>query len=141
MTAGGVEPRPYVWQDDFYINVIPRSEATWESVFPYDRGRCGGDYGLPHQCAYRFAMTGFLGVRCKRVVGDADPYEVGKNPVGRGLCAPPLGAQSMSGGGTHGCRPTGTLLRSLKGQGEGTPPYGGRARRCGAWGEYGLPHR
>ena len=42
VTAGGVEPRPYVWQDDFYINVIPRSEATWESVFPYDRGRCGG---------------------------------------------------------------------------------------------------
>ena len=83
----------------------------------------------------------FWGVRCKRVVGDADPYEVGKNPVGRGLCAPPLGAQSMSGGGTHGCRPTGTLLRSLKGRGEGTPPYGGRARRCGAWGEYGLPHR
>mgnify|MGYP007004104575 CR=1 FL=1 len=26
-------------------------------------------------------------------------------------------------------------------RGEGTPPYGGRARRCGAWGEYGLPHR
>ena len=37
---------------------------------------------------HRFAMT-FLGVRGKRVVGDADPYEVGKNPVGRGLCAPP----------------------------------------------------
>ena len=42
LSVGGVEPRPYVWQDDFYINVIPRSEATWESVFPYDRGRCGG---------------------------------------------------------------------------------------------------
>ena len=82
---------------------------------------------------HRFAMT-FLGVRGKRVVGDADPYEVGKNPVGRNPCAPPLGAQSMSGGGTHGCRPTGTLLRSLKGRGEGTPPYGGRARRCGAGG-------
>ena len=89
---------------------------------------------------HRFAMT-FLGVRGKRVVGDADPYEVGKNPVGRDPCAPPLGAQSMSGGGTHGCRPTGTLLRSLKGRGEGTPPYGSNCvenaqtrRRSGVFG-------
>ena len=38
--AGGVEPRPYAGQDDFRKNVIPRSEATWESVFPVWQG-CG----------------------------------------------------------------------------------------------------
>ncbi len=38
--AGGVEPRPYAGQDDFRKNVIPRSAATWESVFPVWQG-CG----------------------------------------------------------------------------------------------------
>ena len=37
---------------------------------------------------------------------DADPYELDKMPVGRGQCAPPLGVRRLSGGGTHGCRPT-----------------------------------
>ena len=40
MQAGGVEPRPYAGQDGFRKNVIPRSEATWESVFPVWQG-CG----------------------------------------------------------------------------------------------------
>ena len=55
---------------------------------------CEGEYGLPHRRARRFAMTrvfggavrvgggvraprpteGGKGVRCRRVVGDADPY-------------------------------------------------------------------
>ena len=55
---------------------------------------CEGEYGLPHQCAHWFAMTRVFGgavrvgggvraprpteggkeVRCRRVVGDADPY-------------------------------------------------------------------
>ena len=30
----GVEPRPHAGQDGFLKNVIPRSTATWESVFP-----------------------------------------------------------------------------------------------------------
>ena len=44
---------PYAGQGGFYKNVIPRSEATWESVFPIRQG-CGG---------------------CRRGVGDAAPYE------------------------------------------------------------------
>ena len=48
-------------QDDFHKNVIPRSEATWESVFPCVRGAAWGYYGLPHQPAGWFAMTGIGG--------------------------------------------------------------------------------
>ena len=62
----------------FYENVIPRSEATWESVFPCVRGAVQGYYGLPHQPAGWFAMTGFFGSAARierRGVGDAAPYE------------------------------------------------------------------
>ena len=52
-----------------------------------------------------------LGVPCGRDDVGIVPYGVGKMSVGRGQCAPPLGMQSVSGGGTHGCRPTGAYQR------------------------------
>ena len=67
---------PYAGQGGFYENVIPRSEATWESVFPCVRGAVQGYYGLPHQPAGWFAMTGFFGSAARierRGVGDAPP--------------------------------------------------------------------
>ena len=87
-------------------------------------GRKGEKWdGLPHRRARRCAMTFFesaaggssgtptptgawLLVRCIRDDVGIVPYGVGKTPVGRGQCAPPLGVRRLSGGGTHGCRPT-----------------------------------
>ena len=81
-----------------------------------------------HTGVRRFAMT-FLGsaaggssgtppptgawllVRCIRDDVGIVPYGVGKTPVGRGQCAPPLRMQSVSSGGTHGCRPTEKLIK------------------------------
>ena len=59
----------------FHRNVIPRSEATWESVFPLTtRGAVRGEYGLPHQRARWFAMTGYLRVQSKRADRGVRPY-------------------------------------------------------------------
>ena len=52
-------PRPST-NTAFSQNVIPRSEATWESVFPLRQSTVREEYGLPHQPAGWFAMTGFL---------------------------------------------------------------------------------
>ena len=69
--------------------------------------------GLPHRRARRCAMTFFesaaggssgtppptgawLLVRCIRDDVGIVPYGVGKTPVGRGQCAPPLGGQYVS---------------------------------------------
>ena len=60
-------------QDDFHKNVIPRSEATWESVFPCVRGAAWGYYGLPHQPAGWFAMTWFMEMRRMSAAGCGHP--------------------------------------------------------------------
>ena len=52
-------PRPST-NTAFSQNVIPRSAATWESVFPLRQSTVREEYGLPHQPAGWFAMTGFL---------------------------------------------------------------------------------
>ena len=90
-------------------------------------GSVQGEYGLPrafHARGNDRALAGAArvggGVRAPRptegyggAVGagrrDADPYELDKMPVGWGQCAPPLGVRCVSGGGTHGCRPTGKI--------------------------------
>ena len=69
---------------------------------------------MPHQSADWFAMTGYREVRHMSAAGWGHPAlrvrdlgcGVGKTPVGRGQCAPPLGVQYVSSGGTHECRPT-----------------------------------
>ena len=76
--AGGVESRPYAGQDNFRKNVIPRSEATWESVFPVWQ-RCGVR-------VLRFATPACAPVRNDRFFGNAVH-------IGGGVRAPrPTGA-------------------------------------------------
>ena len=63
---------------------------------------CGGEYGLPHQCAHWFAMTFFGGaVRAGRC---------GHRPLRKacraGPMCPTVEGTAYVGGGTHGCRPT-----------------------------------
>ncbi len=141
--AGGVEPRPYAGQDDFHKNVIPRSAATWESVFPCVRGAVQGYYGLPHQPAGWFAMTGFFGSAARierRGVGDADPYahlvggRCGRDDggiVSYGNNQAPCRTERLSSGGTHGYRPTEDQKRNSAG---GRSPFSDcivlRSRRC-----------
>ena len=62
-----------------------RVEQATAKVAPTQGGRCGA-------CRRRGEGTPpYGGVGClRRVVGDADPYDIGKTPVGRGQRAPPL---------------------------------------------------
>ena len=53
-------PRPSM-NTAFSKTVIPRSEATWESVSPLRQRTMREGYGLPHQSADWFAMTFFEG--------------------------------------------------------------------------------
>ena len=50
---------PYTQRCRFYKTVIPRSEATWESVIPFDKG-CGAGVLRIATAGVRtgFAMTG-----------------------------------------------------------------------------------
>ena len=107
-------PRPRA--PHFHKTVIPRSAATWESVFPmrecsawrirFPTPACGL---VRNDRALAGAARVGGGVRAPRptegyggAVGagrrDADPYELDKMPVGRGQCAPPLGVRCVSGG-------------------------------------------
>ena len=53
---------PYTQRCRFYKTVIPRSEATWESAFPFDKG-CGAGVLRIATAGVRtgFAMTGGRG--------------------------------------------------------------------------------
>ena len=69
---------PPVHEHRIFIKMSFRGAQRRGNPFPRSAEvRREGDYGLPHQCARWFAMTGFLrGCRAyRRGVGDAAPYE------------------------------------------------------------------
>ena len=74
------------------------------------RNAVRGEDGLPRQCAHWLAMTVFL-----------------------------RGCGAWTGGGTHGCRPTGGNRRCGAGGRGRTPPL--RGARNAVRGEDGLPHQ
>ena len=94
--------------------------------------------GLPHRRVRRCAMT-FLGsaaggssgtppptgawllVRCIRDDVGIVPYGVGKTPVGRGQCAPPLGVQYMSAAAHMGAALQRYLQNMRRGGGSAPP--------------------
>ena len=104
---------------------------------------CGGEYGLPHQCAHWFAMTFFGGaVRAGRC---------GHRPLRKacraGSMCPAVEGTAYVGGGTHGCRPTEdmkvrciSMKSSFRGAKRRGNPFSPHDKKCGAGG-YGLPHR
>ena len=68
---------PPVHEHRIFIKMSFRGAQRRGNPFPRSAEvRREGDYGLPHQCARWFAMTGFLrGCRAyRRGVGDAAPY-------------------------------------------------------------------
>ena len=96
--AGGVEPRPYAGQDDFRKNVIPRSEATWESVFPVWQG-CG--VGV-----LRIATPACGLVRNDRFFWECGAYRAAGRRGRRPLRKHCRECRALSGGGVRAPRPT-----------------------------------
>ena len=95
-----------------------RVEQATAKVAPTQGGRCGA-------CRRRGEGTPpYGGVGClRRVFGDADPYDIGKTPVGRGQRAPPLRVLCVVSA-AH----TGAALR-MHNKGYGACQTGGREGR------------
>ncbi len=95
-----------------------RVEQATAKVAPTQGGRCGA-------CRRRGEGTPpYGGVVClRRVVGDADPYDIGKTPVGRGQRAPLLRVLCVVSA-AH----TGAALR-MHNKGYGACQTGGREGR------------